>query len=33
MIEDLGSDMEEDTKAQNQNSDSTKEPSIEGDGS
>ena len=33
MIEDLGPDMEEDTKTQNLNSDSTQETSIEDDGS
>ena len=33
VIEDLGSDMEEDIKTQNQNSDSAKETSIEDDGS
>ena len=33
VIEDLGPDMEEDIKTQNQNSDSTKETSIEDDGS
>ena len=33
MIEDLGPDMEEDIKTQNQNSDSSKETSIEDDGS
>ena len=33
MIEDLGLDMEEDIKTQNQNSDSAKEISIEDDGS
>ena len=33
VIEDLGLDMEEDIKTQNQNSDSAKETSIEDDGS
>ena len=33
MIEDLGPDMEEDTKTQNQSSDNTEKTSIEDDGS
>ena len=33
VIEDIGPDMEEDTKTQNLNSDSTEETSIEDDGS